>query len=34
VESFLIESGFAFWNNVEILTQVQTVEDTIKKVVG
>jgi hypothetical protein len=34
VESFLIESGFAFWNNVEILTQVQPVEDTIKKVVG
>ena len=34
VESFLIESGFAFWNNVEILTQVQPVEDVIKRVVG
>ena len=34
VETFLIESGFAFWNNVEILTQVQPVEDVIRKVVG
>ena len=34
VEGYLIESGMAFWNNVEILTQVQLVEDVIKKVVG
>ena len=34
VENCLVESGFAFWNNVEILTQVQPVEDVIKKVVG
>lgn len=34
VESYLTESGFAFWNTVEILTQVQPVEDVIKKVVG
>ena len=34
VESFLMESGFAFWNTVEILTQVQPVEDVIKRVVG
>ena len=34
VESFLMESGFAFWNTVEILTQVHPVEDVIKKVVG
>mgnify|MGYP001103336129 CR=1 FL=1 len=34
VESYLVESGFAFWNTVEILTQVQPVEDVIKRVVG
>jgi hypothetical protein len=34
VESYLIETGMAFWNNVEILTQVQPVEDVINKLVG
>ena len=34
IESWLTESGFAFWNNVEVLTQVQPVEDVIRKVVG
>ena len=33
VERYLIESGFAFWNDVEI-RQVQLVEDVIKRVVG
>ena len=34
VESYLTEIGFAFWNSIEILTQVQLVEDVIKRVVG
>ena len=34
VESHLVESGFAFWNSVEILTQVEPVHDVIKRIVG
>lgn len=34
IESWLIDAGWASWNTVEILTQVQPVEDVIKKVVG
>jgi len=33
VESYFIEVGFAFWNNVEI-RQVKLVEDVVKKVTG
>ena len=33
VERWLIEIGFAFWNNIEI-RQAQSVEDVIKRVVG
>ncbi len=33
VENYLIEIGFAFWNDIEI-RQVKPVEDVIKKVVG
>jgi hypothetical protein len=33
IESWLLDAGWASWNNVEILTQVQPVEDVIKKVV-
>jgi hypothetical protein len=33
VENYLIEVGFAFWNDVEI-RQVKLVEDVIRKVVG
>jgi len=31
VENYFVETGFAFWNNVEI-RQVKTVEDVVKKV--
>ena len=34
VESWFMEAGWAFWNTVEILTQVQPVEDVVRKVVG
>ena len=30
VENYFIEIGFAFWNTVEIITQVQPVEDVIE----
>jgi len=33
VESYFMEIGFAFWNNVEI-RQVKLVEDVVKKVTG
>lgn len=33
VESYFIEIGFAFWNDIEI-RQVKPVEDVIKKVIG
>ena len=33
VESYFIETGFAFWNSVEI-RQAKLVEDVIKKVIG
>jgi len=34
VESYFLEAGYRFWNAVERLSQVQLVEDVIKKVVG
>jgi hypothetical protein len=34
IESWLMDAGWASWNNVEILTEVQSVEDVIKRVVG
>jgi len=34
VEGFLMEIGYAFWNDVERLTQVQAVEDVVKRLMG
>jgi uncharacterized protein with GYD domain len=33
LENYFIETGFAFWNNIEI-REAKLVEDVIKKVVG